>query len=135
MNGLKCLLGMLGVDAHTKGIRTLARLLRDEGVEVVYIGEHNSPADMIGAAIDEDVDVIGVSFSVATYLAHVEALMAERATMGADHIPVIVGGLIHADDEPRLAELGVAGVFGPATTLDDVRGFMRELIDRKQTAV
>lgn len=60
---------------------------------MVCIGEHNSPADMVGATVDEDVDVIGASFSVVTCLFHVEALMADRAKADADYITVIVGGL------------------------------------------
>src|SRR6266545_1296342 len=90
---LRCLLGMLGADVHSNGVRTLARRLRDRGVEVVYVGEHNTVAGMVEAAVAEDVVVIG-------------------------------GGLIHADDLFALQALGVDGVFGPGSDVDDVVGFM-----------
>jgi methylmalonyl-CoA mutase C-terminal domain/subunit len=121
---------MLGADPHTKGIRTLARLLRDRGVEVVYVGEHNTGSGMIRAAVDEDVDVIGVSFSTATYLSYTEELANARRDAGAEHIPIMVGGLIHPDDEPRLKEIGVAAAFGASTTIDDVMVFLGQLPDR-----
>lgn len=129
LNGLRCMLGMLGVDVHNKGIRTLGALLRDRGAEIVYVGEHNSAAGMAAAAAAEDVDVIGLSYSTTTYLAHTPALLKQLAENGVDDIPVVVGGLIHADDEPALREMGVAGVFGPKADLDEVVAFMRRVRD------
>lgn len=112
---VQVLLGMLGVDVHSRGLRTVARILRDAGVEVVYLGEHNSAAGMVAAAVTEDVDVIGVSFSVSTYTHYIAELMAELAKAGADDIPVMVGGLIHPEDTDHLRSLGVAAIFGPGS--------------------
>lgn len=125
---VRCLLGMLGMDIHTKGIRTLARLLRDRGVEVVYVGEHNTVDGLARTAIAEDVDVIGISFSVSTYLQQVEALMAALRAVDALDVPVMVGGLIHPDHERALKALGVAGVFGPGTTINDVMDFFSSVV-------
>jgi methylmalonyl-CoA mutase C-terminal domain/subunit len=111
---------MLGVDVHSRGLRTVARVLRDAGVEVIYLGEHNSAAGMVAAAVTEDVDVIGVSFSVSTYTHYVAELMAELRKAGADDIPVMVGGLIHPEDEEHLRSLGVAAIFGPGSTTDAI---------------
>ena len=122
---LRCLLGMLGADVHSNGVRTLARRLRDRGVEVVYVGEHNTVAGMVEAAAAEDVDVIGVSFWNPGYLEATRALVDGLSTAGLGDVTVIVGGLIHADDIPALQALGVDGVFGPGSDIDDVVGFMQ----------
>lgn len=129
LNGLRCMLGMLGVDVHNKGIRTLGGLLRDRGAEIVYVGEHNSAAGMAAAAADEDVDVIGLSYSTTTYLAHTPALLEQLTEQGIGDVPVMVGGLIHADDEPALREMGVAGVFGPGADLEEIVAFLCRVRD------
>src|SRR3546814_2863438 len=80
---VRCLLGMLGTDVHSKGIRTLAQILRDAGIEVIYIGEHNSVEGMASAVVDEDADIVGVSFSSAAYVEYtrqlVEAMQRKRS--------------------------------------------------------
>jgi methylmalonyl-CoA mutase, C-terminal domain len=122
---IRCVLGMLGTDVHNKGIRTLARLFRDQGIEVIYLGEHNTCDRMVSAAVAEDADIIGLSFSTASYLHYVRELMRTLADAGAADIPVMVGGLIHSDDEPELREIGVRGIFGPGSTTDRILEFVR----------
>ena len=96
---IRCLLGMLGTDIHTKGIRTLAHLLRNEGVEVIYIGSHNTCEAMVQAMIDEDVDVVGVSYSSANYLDYTRQLIEAMKEQGVENdVAVMVGGLIHDED-------------------------------------
>ncbi|HTK61163.1 MAG TPA: cobalamin-dependent protein [Pseudonocardia sp.] len=124
MNTVRCVLGMLGTDAHTKGIRTLSRIFRDAGVEVVYLGEHNTYEQFAASVAAEDADLAGVSFSTAGYVKHVDALMRALDEAGVDDVPVMVGGLIHADDEPRLRELGVSGIFGPGSTTESILDFV-----------
>ena len=121
---------MLGVDVHTKGIRALARMLRDRGVEVVYVGEHNTPEAVVQTALDEDADVIGISFSTASYVDLIKDLTDARARAGGDQIEIIVGGLIHPADEDALKAMGVAGIFGPGTTIDGVMEFLDTLHGR-----
>lgn len=121
---VRAVLGMLGVDVHSRGLRTIARVLRDAGVEVVYLGEHNSAAGMAAAAVAEDADVVGVSFSVSTYVHYVADLMAELDRAGGGDIPVMVGGLIHPEDVDRLHALGVAVVFGPDSTTDAILDYV-----------
>lgn len=120
----RCVLGMLGTDVHTKGIRTLARHFRDAGIEVVYLGEHNTPEGFAAATAAEDADIVGLSFSTASYLYYVEELMKAMASAGLADVPVMVGGLIHADDEPTLRGLGVAGIFGPGSTTEAILDFV-----------
>lgn len=121
---VRCLLAMLGVDVHSKGLRTLARLLRDRGVEVVYLGEHNTAQGLVQAVVTEDPDVVGLSFSTSTYLHQVGALMVEMRNAEVADVPVMVGGLIHPDDEPALLELGVAAIFGPGSSIDSIMEFL-----------
>lgn len=122
--GVRCMLAMLGVDVHSKGLRTLARLLRDRGVEVIYLGEHNTAAGLVQAVIAEDPDVLGLSFSTSTYVHQITALMEEMDRADVADVPVMVGGLIHPDDETALKELGVAAIFGPGSTIDAIVQFL-----------
>ena len=124
MAPVRAVLGMLGVDVHSRGLRTVARILRDSGVEVIYLGEHNNAAGLAAAAIAEDADVVGVSFSVSTYTHYVADLMAELRKVGGDDIPVMVGGLIHPEDVEPLKSLGVAVVFGPDSTTDAILDYV-----------
>lgn len=124
-NPIRCLLGMLGTDVHSKGIRTLARMLRDLGVEVIYLGEHNTADSMVRAAIAEDADVVGLSFSTATYLHYTRDLMLKMQQAGLAEVPVMLGGLIHADDAPALREIGVKGIFGPGSSMPEIIDFLQ----------
>lgn len=121
---------MLGTDVHSKGIRTLAQLLRDRGVEVIYLGEHNTAEGVINALIAEDADLIGLSYSTATYLHYTRDLMQKMRTAGVGDVPVMLGGLIHADDEPALREMGVRGIFGPGSTLTDIVDFLQRVTSK-----
>lgn len=127
---IRCLLAMLGTDVHSKGIRTLARLLRDHGVEVIYLGEHNTAEGVINAAVTEDVDVIGLSFSTATYLHYTRELIDKMQPAGLTGLPLMLGGLIHPQDEPVLREMGVRGIFGPGSTTSQVVEFLNRVTGR-----
>ncbi len=122
---VRCLLGMLGTDVHSKGIRTLAQILRDAGIEVIYIGEHNSVEGMASAALDEDADIVGVSFSSAAYIEYTRELIEAMKRKGVGDVPVMLGGLIHPDDFEILREIGVAGIFGPGSQMADIIAFVR----------
>jgi methylmalonyl-CoA mutase C-terminal domain/subunit len=124
---IRCLLGMLGTDVHTKGIRTLAQLLRDRGVEVIYLGEHNTAAGMVSAILAEDVDVVGLSFSTATYVHYTRVLIEAMKAAGVDDVPVMLGGLIHRDDAAELEAIGVKGIFGPGSTTDEIMRFLQQV--------
>jgi methylmalonyl-CoA mutase C-terminal domain/subunit len=122
---VRCLLGMLGTDVHSKGIRTLTQILRDAGIEVIYLGEHNSVSGMAQAVVDEDADIVGLSFSSAAYLDYTRLFVAALAERGAGDVPVMVGGLIHPDDHAPLREMGVAGIFGPGSRTEDIIAFVQ----------
>lgn len=124
---IRCLLGMLGTDVHSKGIRTLAFLLRERGVEVIYLGEHNTVPGMVAAIEQEDPDVVGLSFSSGGYVDYTGQLIGAMRAAGLGDIPVMLGGQIHPDDRPALDAMGVAGSFGPGTGIDDVMAFLGSL--------
>jgi len=125
---------MLGTDVHSKGIRTLAQLLRDRGVEVIYLGEHNTADGMVNALLAEDADVVGLSFSTATYVHYTRDLLEKMRAAGADDVPVMLGGLIHPDDEAELRALGVKGIFGPGSTTEQIVAFLTRVTGKALTA-
>lgn len=121
---IRCLLAMLGTDVHSKGIRTLARLLRDNGIEVIYLGEHNTADGIVNAVIAEDADVVGLSYSTATYLHYTRDLMEKMQAADLNDVPVMLGGLIHPEDEPELLGMGVKGIFGPGSSTAQILEFL-----------
>jgi len=131
---IRCLLGMLGTDVHSKGIRTLAQLLRDRGVEVIYLGEHNTADGMVSALIAEDADVIGLSFSTSTYVHYTRDLIERMKAAGVDDVPVMLGGLIHREDEAELRSIGVKGIFGPGSTTEQIVRFLEEVTGKRLSA-
>lgn len=127
-NTVSCLLGMLGTDVHSKGIRTLARLLDEAGgIDVNYIGEHNSVEGMADAVVANQSDIVGVSFSSAAYVEYTRQLIEAMKARGVGHIPVMLGGIIHPDDVEELKAMGVAGLFGAGSKTDDIILFVQNV--------
>ena len=109
-----------GLDGHDRGAKVVARALRDAGIEVIYTGLHQTPAQIVDAAIQEDADVIGLSILSGAHLtlfAEVMDLLKER---GATDILVFGGGIIPDDDIPVLKEMGVAEIFTPGTSMQSI---------------
>ena len=123
---IKVLIAKPGLDGHDRGAKVLARGLRDEGFEVVYTGLRQTPEMIATAALQEDVDVVGLSIlsgAHMTLVPRITALMRER---GLDDVLVTAGGIIPDDDIEPLREAGVARVFGPGTTIGEVAAYLRE---------
>lgn len=129
----RCVLGMVGSDKHNKGIRTLARLFRDHGLEVIYVGEYNTPAQVVSAAVTEDADFIGLSFSNGNYMARLGEVLTELRAAEAEDIAVIAGGLIHDEDVAELERMGVAAVFGPGAHHSSILEWVDSAIIHKDT--
>ena len=122
---LKVLIAKPGLDGHDRGAKVLARGLRDEGFEVVYTGLRQTPEMIVTAALQEDVDVVGLSIlsgAHMTLVPRITALMRER---GLDDVLVTAGGIIPDDDIEPLKAAGVAEVFGPGTTIREVADYIR----------
>jgi methylmalonyl-CoA mutase, C-terminal domain len=122
---LKVLIAKPGLDGHDRGAKVLARGLRDEGFEVVYTGLRQTPEMIVTAALQEDVDVVGLSIlsgAHMTLLPRICAMMHER---GMDDVLVTAGGIIPDEDVPALKAAGVAAIFGPGTTIAQVADYLR----------
>ena len=121
-------------DCHDRGVRYLARKLRDGGFEVIF-ANFLLAEDVVAMALQEDVDAIGVSSSSGGHMAVFEDLMKGLSEHGAGDMLVLGGGIIPGDDAEQLARIGVARVFGPGTSHDDVTRFIRERVAQRRTAV
>ena len=124
----KVLVTKIGFDGHDRGSRVVAAYLRDAGMEVIYTPPWQDIAAVVKLAMEEDVDVIGVS-SLATDHLIVPKLMAALAEAGLGEIAVVVGGIVPDEDEAVLAASGVARVFHPGTSLEEIARTVRELAE------
>jgi methylmalonyl-CoA mutase C-terminal domain/subunit len=122
---LKVLIAKPGLDGHDRGAKVLARGLRDEGFEVVYTGLRQTPEMIATAALQEDVDVVGLSILSGAHLTLVPRVTKLLGEQGMDDVLVTVGGIIPDVDVPVLQAAGVAAVFGPGTTIAQVAEFLR----------
>lgn len=130
----RVLLAKPGLDGHDRGVKIIARACRDSGFEVIYTGMRCTAPRVAEAAVQEDVDVIGLSVLSGAHLALLGDVMRELEQRDAADIPVVIGGTIPARDEPRLKELGAAAVFGVSTPLDRITGFIDALPGRTARA-
>lgn len=115
----RVLIAIPGFDGHWKGAIVVSRGLRDAGMEVVYVGQQQ-PDQIADAAIQEDVDIVGLSVYAAGHIRLINKVLNALKTKGAEEIKVIVGGIIPQPDIPKLKELGVRGVFPPGSQISDI---------------
>lgn len=120
MGQYRVLIGKPGLDGHDRGAKVVARALRDAGLEVVYTGLHQTPAMIAQAAVQEDVDLVGISILSGAHNHLVPEILRELSERGAADIPVFIGGIIPEDDITAMKAAGVAAVFTPGTRLDDI---------------
>jgi len=124
---IRCLVAKVGLDGHDRGAHVIARAFRDAGFEVIYSGLHNTPEEIVLAAVQEDVDVLGISILSGAHNTLVPKIIESLEDYGAfEDTLVLVGGTIPDDDKPALLDLGVAEVFGPGTPLEETIDFVRE---------
>lgn len=116
-----------GLDGHDRGAKVVARALRDAGYEVIYTGIRQRAEEIAAVAVQEDVDLIGLSILSGAHLALTRKVRSALAAAGADDIALVIGGTIPERDVPRLAELGVAAVFPTGTALDTVVSAIDEI--------
>jgi len=127
----RVLIAKPGLDGHERGAKVIASALRDAGMEVIYTGLRCSLPTIAASAVQEGVDVIGLSILSGAHLTICEGLRDQLQSQGAQDLPVVVGGVIPAADRPLLASLGVRRVFGPETPLDEVVRFISWLVEPK----
>lgn len=115
----RILVAKLGLDGHDRGVKVVARMLRDAGFEVIYTGLRQTPATVVAAARDEDVDLVGLSMLSGAHLALAPAVVTGLRAEQLD-IPVVVGGIVPDQDVAALLEAGVTAVVGPGTSADEL---------------
>ena len=126
---IRVLLAKPGLDGHDRGIKILARELRDAGMEVIYLGLFQTPETIVNAAIHEDVDVIGISILDGGQKLIAEDIHKELKKNKADDIIMLFGGIIPDRDIPVLKKYGVAAVFGPGSDVEEILSFINSSVD------
>jgi len=127
----RVLVGKPGLDGHDRGAKVVARALRDAGFEVIYTGLHQTPAMIAAAAVQEDVDCVGVSILSGAHNHLVPAILKELADRDATDIPIFVGGIIPEDDAKALKGRGVLEIFTPGTSLDDIIAVVAKAVEKR----
>lgn len=129
---IRALIAKPGLDGHDRGAKVIARALRDAGIEVIYTGLRQTPEMIVEAALQEDVDVVGLSILSGAHMTLVPRIMELLIEAGLEEVIVLVGGIVPEEDIPPLMEHGVDGVFGPGTSTDEVVQFIRQRIDERR---
>ena len=117
---IRVLIAKPGLDGHDRGAKVIARMLRDAGMEVVYTGLRQTPEMVVEAALQEDVDLIGLSMLSGAHMTLVPRIVALLEENEMLDVPLFLGGIIPHDDLPALTEMGVAAVFGPGSSSDEI---------------
>ncbi len=117
---IRVLVAKPGLDGHDRGAKVVARALRDAGMEVIYTGLRQTPEMIAEAALQEDVDVIGLSILSGAHMALMPRVLELVRANGQSNVKVFLGGIVPDDDLPRLMEMGVSGVYGPGASTEDI---------------
>ena len=120
-----------GLDGHDRGAKIVARALRDAGFEVIYTGLHQTPEQIVETVIQEDADAVGLSILSGAHMTLVPRIVELLREQGVDDVLLTVGGTIPADDIPELKELGVAEVFTPGASTQDIIDFIQDAVRRR----
>lgn len=127
----RVLIAKPGLDGHDRGAKVIARALRDAGMEVIYTGLRQTPQMIADAALQEDVDVVGLSILSGAHMTLVPRVREALDDADLKDVPILVGGIIPEEDIANLKEAGVAGVFGPGTPTEEIRDFIMQLLSAK----
>ncbi len=125
---IRVLVAKPGLDGHDRGAKVIARALRDAGMEVIYTGLRQTPEMIAEAALQEDVDVVGLSILSGAHMALVPRVLELLRANGLSDVRVFVGGIIPDDDLPALKQLGVTGIFGPGANTEAIIAAVRESV-------
>ena len=128
---IRVLVAKVGLDGHDRGIKVVARLLRDAGMEVVYTGLFQTPETVAIAAIQEDVDVVGLSMLSGAHLTLAPMVVEALRAKGSD-IPVVVGGIVPNNDLQDMRAAGVAAVFGPGASAEEMVASINQVVSQTQ---
>ncbi len=123
---VRVVLAKVGLDGHDRGIKVVARALRDAGMQVIYAGLWQTPEAVVRAVAEEDADWLGLSLLSGAHMTLVPRVLQLLRGAGLEHVGVLVGGIIPEGDIPKLREMGVARIFGPGTSLPEIVTFLQE---------
>ena len=132
MSSIRVLIAKVGLDGHDRGAKVVARCLRDAGMDVVYTGLHRTPEEVVTAAVQEDVDVLGISLLSGAHMTLIPRVVELMRAAGAGDMLLVVGGVIPDEDVPALRALGAADVLLQDTPPDEIVARVRELVAARQ---
>lgn len=130
MKKIRVLIAKPGLDGHDRGAKIVARALRDAGMEVIYTGLRQTPEQIVNAALQEDVDVIGLSILSGAHLSLVPSVVELLKSKNMEDVMVIVGGIVPDVDIPKLKAIGVKEIFLPGTTTTDIVAFITDAVKK-----
>jgi methylmalonyl-CoA mutase C-terminal domain/subunit len=122
----RVLIAKPGLDGHDRGAKVIARALRDAGMEVIYTGLRQTPEMIAEAALQENVDVIGLSILSGAHMQLVPRILELLKSQGQEKVRLMLGGIIPDEDRPKLEEMGVAGIFGPGTSTQTIIAYFKQ---------
>ena len=129
---IRVLIAKPGLDGHDRGAKVIARALRDAGMEVVYTGLRQTSDMIVSAAVQEDVDVVGLSVLSGAHLHYFQEVTDKLRARGAGDILIFGGGIVPDEDLPKLKEMGVAAIFTPGTSTQEVVRFLRDNLPERE---
>jgi len=127
---IRVLIAKPGLDGHDRGAKVVARALRDAGMEVIYAGLRQTPEEIVRAAVEEDVDLVGLSILSGAHMELIPRVVRQLKSQKAGRIPVFAGGIIPDEDAKRLRKLGVRAIYGPGTSLEEIVRSVRAIVGR-----
>jgi methylmalonyl-CoA mutase C-terminal domain/subunit len=127
---IKVIISKVGLDGHDRGAKVVASLLKEAGMEVVYLGMYQRPEGIIQAAVDEDADVVGISYLSGEHLVFTPELVNEMKEKGLDDVLLVVGGSFPAEDIPVMKEMGIDEVFRGGSLTESIVSYIRENVRR-----
>jgi methylmalonyl-CoA mutase, C-terminal domain len=123
-----------GLDGHDRGAKVIARALRDHGFEVIYTGLHQTPEQVAEVAVQEDADAVGLSLLSGAHMTLIPRILDLLRERGADDVLVVAGGIIPDDDIPALKAAGIAEVFTPGASLDEIAKWLEHALDEREAS-
>jgi methylmalonyl-CoA mutase C-terminal domain/subunit len=135
MQKIRVVIAKPGLDGHDRGAKVIARALRDSGMEVIYMGLRQTPEQIVGAALQEDADVIGLSILSGAHMHICPRVMELLKDKGLDDVLVVIGGIIPDVDIPKLQALGVRGIFLPGSPMQEIIDFINANVRRRAEAI
>jgi methylmalonyl-CoA mutase C-terminal domain/subunit len=129
---IRVLLAKPGLDGHDRGVKVIARALRDAGMEVIYTGLRQTPEQIVNAALQEDVDIIGLSILSGAHMTIFPRVLELMREKEMEDVILFGGGIIPEDDTPKLKEIGVGEVFLPGTSTEDIIKYIRENVKERE---